>query len=135
MLHALTFMNLDTLDHLDAVLDRVLGTDSADPYRAAALKEHLDRVREQGMRFVVYGHTHDPVQAALSADGNTQDTYLNSGTFRQRVFRTEDRQGFISSEHMTYLCFFREDEAATWRDPAEKLAGPAFAAWRGARSR
>ncbi len=135
VLTALTWMNPDTLDHLEGILDRVLSDDSKDSYRIAARQEHLDRVRDQGMRFVVYGHTHDPVQAALTADGKTQDTYLNSGTFRQRVFRTDDKKGFIDSEHLTYLCFFREDEAAAWRTPEEKLAGPAFAAWMGARSR
>jgi hypothetical protein len=65
----------------------------------------------------------------------TQDTYLNTGTFRQRVFRTDDKHGFIDSEHLTYVCFFTEGEAAAWRDPTENVTGPAFAMWMGARSR
>ena len=47
------------------------------------------------------------------------------------VFHTDDRSGFIGSEHMSYLCFFTREEAADgWNG-----AGPAYSAWSGARSR
>jgi UDP-2,3-diacylglucosamine pyrophosphatase LpxH len=135
VLNALSWMSPDTLDHLEPVLDRVLGKDDEDDNRVGAAQEQLGVVGTAGARFVVYGHTHDPEQAALSADADKQATYLNSGTFRRRVFRTDDKKGFIDSEHLTYLCFYSEAEAATWRDPVEKVTGPSFAAWMGARSR
>jgi UDP-2,3-diacylglucosamine pyrophosphatase LpxH len=135
VLDALMVISPSTIDDLVQKVGNVIDVpDGKDPYVADAAKEKLAAVGAQGMRFVVYGHTHDPVQRALSADEKTQDTYLNSGTFRQRVFRTADRQGFIDTEHLTYLCFFSEHEAATWRDPADPATGPAFACWMGARS-
>jgi len=133
-LRAVELVTPDTLGRLAETFGKALdGATEQDPYRAAAGTEQLAPVGAQGLRFVVYGHTHDPVQAALAA-GATQDLYLNSGTFRQRVFRTDDKQGFVGSEHISYLCFFRDDEASTWRRPGDD-AGPAYQAWMGARSR
>jgi UDP-2,3-diacylglucosamine pyrophosphatase LpxH len=135
LLRALSVVTPDTVGRLGAVFSKVLGdAQPIDHHRAAAATERLAPVGTEGLRFVVYGHTHNPVQAALAAAGGTEDLYLNSGTFRQRVFRTDDKKGFIRSEHISYLAFFRPDEAAAWR-AGDGTAGPAYQAWMGARSR
>jgi hypothetical protein len=132
-LRALEYVTPDAIERFAKVFGRsVDGALAEDPYRAAAASEALAAVGASGLRFVVYGHTHDPLQAALAASGGTQDVYLNSGTFRQRIFRTDDRMGFVGSEHISYLCFFREAEAAAWRGEG---GGPAYQMWMGARSR
>jgi UDP-2,3-diacylglucosamine pyrophosphatase LpxH len=131
-LDALSVVSIDTVGHVGFLLDKLTGSD--DPNRAGAMKEDLDRVGNEGLRFVAYGHTHDGLQAALRAGLKTEDVYLNSGTFRKRVFRTDDKAGFVSSEYLTYLWFFSEREATTWRkDPT--LRGPAHAMWTGLQSR
>ena len=83
----------------------------------------------RGLRFVAYGHTHSPLEAALSASEGRSDVYLNSGTFRQSVFRTDDKLGFIGWERLTFLCFFAEDEVQR----QDARSGPAFTTWTGAR--
>jgi UDP-2,3-diacylglucosamine pyrophosphatase LpxH len=131
LLDGLAVVNVETIGKLGALFERAMGADGRDPYRAGAAREDLRAVAQKGLRYVVYGHTHDPAHAALHAGPSVQDTYLNSGTFRQRVFHTDDRQGFITSEHMTYLCFFTEQESVHgWSG-----RGPAYAAWTGTRSR
>lgn len=101
-----------------------------DTCRLGAAQEDLRTVGKQGLRFVAYGHTHAPFEAAISANDGMSNVYLNSGTFRQCVFRTDDKRGFIGWERMTYLCFFAEGEV----DGDASRVGPAFETWTGARA-
>jgi UDP-2,3-diacylglucosamine pyrophosphatase LpxH len=146
-LEALTVVRADTLGHAGERLG-ALGAPRGNPLRAAALAgaklEDLTRVGSKDLRFVVYGHTHEADLAPLDTRGTADDLYLNTGTFRHRVLRTDDARGFIASEVMTYLYFYREDEAAAWRGRASTRStassgpgrsGPAYAAWTGMRSR
>jgi hypothetical protein len=136
-LDALSVASVDTLGHVGFLLDKL--TSSEDDNRTGAAKENLTRVGTKGLRFVAYGHTHEGLQVALRAGKQTEDLYLNSGTFRKRVFRTDDKNGFITSDYLTYLWFFTEKEAATWRAassvPSPTLSGPAYGMWTGLRSR
>jgi UDP-2,3-diacylglucosamine pyrophosphatase LpxH len=100
--------------------------DDADPVRAGALREKL--AFSDGPRFVVYGHTHDPLQAALHV-GATDDLYLNSGTWRKRQFLADDRSGFAGWELFTYLVFVSAKETPDGSD----RGGPAFIDWNGTR--
>ena len=116
--------------HFEKLADRVLHAAAKDAYRAGAGLEALDRMQPRGHRCVVYGHTHEPAFAALRATPAAEDAYLNSGTFRGRIFHTDDHRGFLRVEHMSYLCFFTADEAqAGWGGP-----GPAFTSWTGVRT-
>jgi hypothetical protein len=136
-LEALSVVSVHTLGHAGARLDALgpRGESLGTPALAGAKREDLACVGSKDLRFVVYGHTHEADLAPLDAVGQAEDLYLNTGTFRQRVLRTGDARGFIASEYMTYLYFFRDDEAAAWRGPASRLSGPAYAAWTGMRSR
>ena len=132
-LDALMVASVETLAHLGIAFDKLAGDENGGRCRAGAAREA--RLGTEGARFVVYGHTHGAMLAALSASEHTEDTYLNTGTFRRRVFRTDDKQGFVASEVMSYVTFFREDEAGTWRDPRDRVTGPGYTQWTGTRSR
>jgi UDP-2,3-diacylglucosamine pyrophosphatase LpxH len=135
VLEALRAVHAHTLFDLAVALTGVgAKKDPRDECEVGAAKESLDAVvKSPGLRHVVYGHTHEPLQAPLRATSSNQDIYLNSGTFRQAVFRTDDDNGFVGWERMTYLCFYQQDEAA--RDSKDKRVGPSFESWTGARSR
>ena len=66
------------------------------------------------IRYVVYGHTHDPLVVPLrtvpSAPAPLQQVYLNTGTWRGRHWKATQDNSFISWKNMTYLIFYREDE-------------------------
>ena len=134
-LAVLSDVTINTVEHVGPAFEALFGGDGKEPCTVGAAAERLDHLGAEGMRFVVYGHTHDAVQVALAAADGASSSYLNSGTFRQRVFRSEDRRGFVSSDYLTYLCFFTEAEARTWRDPRDRLVGPAYSAWTGMRNR
>jgi UDP-2,3-diacylglucosamine pyrophosphatase LpxH len=133
----------DVLDGLAKVSAQTVGTvaqlferylderQPRDTCRDGAALEDLRAVGNEGLRFVVYGHTHDPLQAALHA-GATRDIYFNSGTFRETVFRTDDNQGFIGWDRLTYLTFFSQEEQRGW-NPG--YVGPGFDVWTGNRNR
>src|SRR6185437_3792921 len=127
VLRALDVFSPDTVDKVGNLFGKVLDdSDEEDPCRTGAGKEALDGVGGDGSRVVVYGHTHDPAYAPLAAGDATEDVYLNSGTFRKRIFRTDDGNGFVRSEHLTYLCFMSKAEAAAMDEPT-------YAAWMGVR--
>ena len=96
---------------------------------AGAALEDLNSVGTQGLRFAVYGHTHDPLQLALR-DG-PPGVYLNTGTFRQAIFRTDDQRGFIGWDRITYLTFYDREEMTTFGRPS---GSPGFESWTGNRS-
>jgi len=85
--------------------------------------------------FVVHGHTHTPVQIAVSVKGGEQKpkqerVYLNTGTFRSRHHEALER-GFITWKELTYLIFYNGKETETLGWP---LAGqPSYETWSGTR--
>lgn len=131
---------------------------SPDHHQAGAAREDLDGVsvaaalsgrEEDGeaaapLRFVTYGHTHEPLQAPLRV-GRHSDLYLNSGTFRDRQFATRDGQGFIGWQTFSYLVFYHEDErqpepgppgaAVEKQEKVERRVGPTYERWTGTRAR
>jgi UDP-2,3-diacylglucosamine pyrophosphatase LpxH len=129
-LRVLEKVDVDTVEKLAPAFASFvsLATSGEDQNRTGAAREHLDRVGDHGLRFVVYGHTHEAEQVALSAGVATMDMYLNTGTFRQRIFLTDDQKGFIPSDYTSFVYFLREDEAAFVRAPHGELPGPAFTA-------
>jgi UDP-2,3-diacylglucosamine pyrophosphatase LpxH len=91
------------------------------------------------LRFVAYGHTHEPLQAPLRV-GRHSDLYLNSGTFRDRQFATRDGQGFIGWQTFSYLVFYGEEErqpepAGEGGAKGARRVGPTYERWTGTRAR
>lgn len=121
---ARTFASL--APHFEKLATRLQGSATKDTFHAGARQEKLEAIAAEGLRHVIYGHTHEAAHAALTPG----DTYLNTGTFRRRIFHTDDGKGFTRAELMTYLCLFTGDEAKLgWRGD-----GPAFTSWTGTRT-
>jgi len=79
---------------------------SADPYRRHALRD----MRRHGVRYVVYGHTHIPVQTPLLTQGNgptrRESFYFNTGTWRPDYDETIDYGGFVGRKTLTYTLIY-----------------------------
>lgn len=65
---------------------------------------------DPAFRYVVYGHTHDPLVVALRIRKGNEQLYLNTGTWRTRYVKAERDGSFISWHNLTYLIFYRDDE-------------------------
>lgn len=116
------------IDHYEKIgnwLEGVFG--SGDPLSDGATKEDLKSVGTFGMRYLVYGHTHESLEVAIRS-GSAQDIYLNSGTWRGRQFETEAAGGFIGWEQCTWLAFYKKDEPTN-----SGRKSPAFESWTGQR--
>ncbi len=85
---------------------------------------HLD----PGVRYVVYGHTHDPLVSAVrsvpAAPAPLEQVYLNTGTWRGRYFKSTQDNSFIPWKNMTYVICYREGERGN--------PFPVFETWTGA---
>ncbi|MCK9375292.1 MAG: hypothetical protein M0P73_03975 [Syntrophobacterales bacterium] len=110
-------LKLSVLDELFHLVDRVKGAGFflKDDLREAAPQE-LPRL-DPRFRYVVYGHTHEPLVAALRSDpplaGDLrplEKVYLNTGTWRARYYQASEDNSFMSWKNMTYVIFYREDE-------------------------
>jgi len=88
---------------------------------------------EPEIYYLVYGHTHEPVQVPLEVkegpDGMPQErVYLNAGCWGTRHKETPDG-GFISWKQLSYTIFYDEGEDLA---PGQKNRGfPAFETWSG----
>ena len=80
----------------------------------AAAPHEFDHLDSQRIRYVVYGHTHDPLLSAVRSIPNPptpiDQVYLNTGTWRGRFFRATQNDSFIFWKNMTYIIFYREVE-------------------------
>lgn len=98
---------------------------SKDDLLEAAPKEyaHLD----SSIRYIVYGHTHDPLQVPIrivqDPSGTKEHVYLNTGTWRGRYHKTKEGLGFINWKNLTYTVFYTENERGT--------NFPAYETWTG----
>jgi len=107
ILKNLKLSNLTTLlKYLDKAKDFFLKDDLLE----AAPKEAL---QDPYIRYVVYGHTHEPLTRALQSVQGIGQVYLNSGTWRTRYFKATQDNSFNNWKNMTYLIFYREDERGT----------------------
>jgi UDP-2,3-diacylglucosamine pyrophosphatase LpxH len=90
---------------------------------ALAEYAHLD----ERIRYIVYGHTHIPLQVALrTAIGHNdqkEEVYLNTGTWRPRYQKNREGIGFIGWKNLSYVIFYRKDERA--------MPFPTFETWNG----
>ncbi len=110
-------LKLSALSELTPLVDKVQGMAffAKDALREAAPQE-FSRL-DPRFRYVVYGHTHDPLVVALRSDpplaGDSQPlekVYLNTGTWRSRYYQSDADHSFMSWKNMTYVIFYREDE-------------------------
>lgn len=104
---------------------KVINRFAKDELRAAAQNEY--KALDSRIRYVVYGHTHEPLQVPLSVskgpDGPKAHVYLNTGTWRSRFHKTDEGLDFISWKHLTYTVFYKTGE--------REEDAPAFETWTG----
>jgi UDP-2,3-diacylglucosamine pyrophosphatase LpxH len=107
---------------LEKVKERIAKDDLLEA--APAEYSHLD----SRIRYVVYGHTHDPLQVPVrtikTPEGLKQYIYLNTGTWRKRYHKCKEGLGFIGWKNLTYTVFYTKEE--------RELDFPSFATWTGA---
>lgn len=108
------------------LLERLKSKFSGEEFLEAAEKEynHLDKK----IRYIVYGHTHQPCQVPIrlvlkEARPPLQHVYLNSGTWRARYHKCRQGLGFIGWKNLTYLVFYTKEE--------RQGEFPAFETWSG----
>lgn len=81
--------------------------ETSGPERFAAREQ---AVLAGASRFVVAGHTHKPQVELLAADTEGGRFYVNTGTWRNRIFSTRERTGFGRLKGRTYGIFYRSGE-------------------------
>ncbi len=82
-----------------------------------------EALRDPGCRYVVYGHTHEPLVTPIRVRGNREQMYLNTGTWRARYQKAVRDNSFISWKNMTYVIFYRPDERPGRRADFETWTG------------
>lgn len=68
---------------------------------------------DQRVRYVVHGHTHDPLVMPIRIREDREHIYLNTGTWRTRYQQSTRDNSFVSWKNMTYLIFYRKEERGT----------------------
>ncbi|MBW2029818.1 MAG: hypothetical protein JRH06_16240 [Deltaproteobacteria bacterium] len=103
-----------------------------DVYTRSAYNEGIWR-EDRDIHFILYGHTHVPVQRPLDAR-DREIFYLNTGTWRDRIYKTvalDKAYDFVNLKQMTYTIVFRKDE-----DPRGKEVGTlSFDVWSGTKKK
>jgi UDP-2,3-diacylglucosamine pyrophosphatase LpxH len=65
------------------------------------------------VRYVVHGHTHDPLVMPIRTRDSKEHIYLNTGTWRTRYQKASRDDSFLSWKNMTYLIFYKKEERDT----------------------
>jgi UDP-2,3-diacylglucosamine pyrophosphatase LpxH len=75
------------------------------------------------LRYVVHGHTHDPLVMPIGTRPTGEQIYLNTGTWRGRYTKATRDSSFVSWKNMTYVIFYKPEERGT--------PFPVFETWTG----
>ncbi|MGM0453982.1 MAG: hypothetical protein ACQERN_12530 [Thermodesulfobacteriota bacterium] len=107
------------------LLEKAKNWFAEDELKKAAAKEYMHA--DSRIRYVVYGHTHDPLQSAVrlvpGPDRPLEHVYLNTGTWRTRYHKCKEGLGFIGWRNMTWAAFWNKQERG--------LDFPSFETWSG----
>lgn len=104
-----------------------------DIYTQAAYNESIWK-EDKKIQFILYGHTHTPLQYPLDGEEGREVFYINTGTWRNRINKTvglDKAPDFVELKQMTYSIFYRMDE-----DTDGKREGtPSFDVWMGTKKK
>lgn len=120
-LGALRRFKFDQKDRILSVIERVKDIFSNDDKHVKAAIR--DCSVPANVRYVVYGHTHEPMQKALRVSGETQQIYFNTGTWRARHRRCDQGEGFITWKNLTYVIFYSPEESGKPHPTSETWTG------------
>lgn len=59
-----------------------------DAFAEAAYGKETTWKQEEDIRYVLYGHTHEPVLHPLEVSNDREVLYINTGTWRNRILKT-----------------------------------------------
>jgi UDP-2,3-diacylglucosamine pyrophosphatase LpxH len=107
-LYILEKFKVFSLEKLFSLASKAMDLQLSDPLLAAAPEERA--LRDAPFRYVVYGHTHDPLTVPIRIRGDREQIYLNTGTWRSRYQKAVRDNSFISWKNMTYVIFYNQDE-------------------------
>jgi UDP-2,3-diacylglucosamine pyrophosphatase LpxH len=107
-LYILEKFKVFSLEKLFSLANKAGVVNLGDPLLEAAPDESA--LMAPNMRYVVYGHTHDPLVVPIRTRGDQGQLYLNTGTWRARYQKAVRDTSFINWKNMTYLIFYRADE-------------------------
>lgn len=109
------------------------GEADLDVHLQAAYQETIWRENKH-INYIVYGHTHFPMQRPLDSSYGHDVVYINSGSWRQNIVRTmgpDKDHDFMKFGQIAYTIFYRGDE-----DLEEKQPGTvSYESWVGQRKR
>ncbi|HSH03002.1 MAG TPA: hypothetical protein VLL52_10830 [Anaerolineae bacterium] len=103
-------------------------TQENDRFIQAAYREEIWRANKK-VRFVLYGHTHNPMIVPLDGEEEESVLYFNTGTWRERIYRTvklDKEANFVKLKQMSYYIFYGADE-----DVGKKPGTVSFDMWTG----
>ena len=107
-LYILEKFKVFSLEKLFSLVTKAGAAKLADPLLEAAPTETV--LLDPRIRYVAYGHTHDPLVVPMRVRGDQEQIYLNTGTWRARYQKSVRDNSFISWKNMTYVIFYRDDE-------------------------
>ena len=95
-----------------------------DTYTQAARQESVWGTGGK-VRYLLYGHTHDPVLHPLRRLNGSDNIYINTGTWRERIIKTaafdDSPPEFVPLNQITYVVFYNPEEKGS----------PGFDVWTG----
>lgn len=107
-LYILEKFKVFSLEKLFALATKAEGMHFKDELRHAAPDEPA--LLDPAVRYVVYGHTHEPLVAPMRVRSSREQIYLNTGTWRTRHQKSDRDASFVSWKNMTYAIFYQEEE-------------------------
>lgn len=102
-----------------AIGHRGRGATSMEAFARAAWQEPALR-DARAARFVAYGHTHVPAVLPLGELRGEEAVYVNTGTWRDRIFPSPlrgDAKRFVQVRQLTFAAFFLPEEDARDKQP------------------
>ncbi len=116
-----------TIEKLAGMGERAHGKGST-PELYAAREPKILNGSGDPINFVVGGHTHRPTAEFIGA-GRGEQFYLNTGTWRRRIFSNADYSDFGRVKSLTYIMIYGPDEDKGSGGNQEKLVS--FDLWSG----
>jgi UDP-2,3-diacylglucosamine pyrophosphatase LpxH len=122
---------------LPFIIDIHEGTEDPfqDKYAKAAYQESIWKENPE-IRFICYGHTHNPVNVCLDRFEKREIHYINLGLWRERIHKSilfDEKPDFVKLKHMTYAVFYNAEEDKGTSSDDKKTGTPSFDVWTGSK--
>jgi UDP-2,3-diacylglucosamine pyrophosphatase LpxH len=119
----LKYLNISALESIINIYSSIFtasaSPDSSDDVLNRGATAFLSR--RSDYRYLVMGHTHNPLQMPVKVTGSGEDQiYVNTGTWRKKYFQGT-AGGFVGLKYLTYAVFYDREE-----NPSQK-----FEVWTG----